>query len=143
LRAAAWPDAQDGRTGRPDRQIAGTAGGQGWPSRSRPRRARRAPHDRHHPLDDAIGTPQARPAEGQPQAPHRGRRWRASAGGQSPAQSVRANANDDEEDERRRPDEDDAPHGWVGWLRRSLSARDQMRSTRWTCNNAVAVTRWY
>ena len=76
-----------------------------------PRRARRAPHGRHHLLDDAAGAAQARAHQGQPQAPHRRRRRRAGAGREPHAQPVRADAGHDEEDEGRRPDEDDEAHG--------------------------------
>jgi signal recognition particle subunit SRP54 len=55
--------------------------------------------------------PQARDHQGHPQAPHRRRCRRACAGGQPPAQGVRADAGHDEEDEGRRPDEDDEAHG--------------------------------
>ena len=76
-----------------------------------PRRARHAPHGRHHLLDDAAGAAQARADQGQPQAPHRRRRRRSGAGRQPHAQPVRADAGHDEEDEGRRPDEDDEAHG--------------------------------
>ena len=42
-------------------QLAGQ-GGEPRPGRYGSRRTRYAPHDRHHPLDDAAGAPQARAA---------------------------------------------------------------------------------
>jgi hypothetical protein len=74
---------------------------------------------------DAAGAPQARVAQGHPQAPHRYRRRRAGSGSEPPAQRVRADAGNDEEDEGRRPHEDDEAHGrheghgWNGWARRN------------------------
>src|SRR4029078_2345222 len=109
-------DEEDGRSGRAAgqatlatvraRRPAGTC-------RAGPRRARRAPHGRHHLLDDAARAPQARAAESHPQAADRERRGRAGAGRQPSAQSVRADARRDEEDEGRRNDEDDEADGWI------------------------------
>ena len=82
------PDEEDGRPGRSDGQAAQPAHRQGGGRRHGPRRPRRAAHGRHHQFDDAAGAPQARTAQGQPQAPHRRRRRRACAGDQPAAQSV-------------------------------------------------------
>jgi len=49
-----------------------------------------------HQFDDADRTQQAGNHQGQPQAPHRHRRRRLGAGSQSHAESVRADAEDDE-----------------------------------------------
>jgi signal recognition particle subunit SRP54 len=109
--AADLADEEDGRAGRPDGQAAQPDQRQGGRRRHRPRRTRRAPHGRHHLLDDAAGAAQARTHQGQPQAAHRRRRRRAGAGRQPHAQPVRADAGHDEEDEGRRPDEDAQAHG--------------------------------
>ena len=82
-------DEEDGRLVGLDGQAAESTHRQGRPAEPRrhgPRRARRAPHGRHHLLDDARRAAQARPDQGHAQAPHRGRRGGAGAGGESPAQ---------------------------------------------------------
>jgi hypothetical protein len=101
---------QDGRHGRHARQAAGAVRRDGAEGRRRHGGQGRAPPRRHHQLDDAGGAQQTRDHQGQPQAPHRHRRRGFGAGGQPPAEPVRADAEDDEAVLQRRDGEDDAGH---------------------------------
>ena len=88
------------------------------------RRQVHQPRRRHHQQHDPAGTPQTRPHQGQPQAPHRRRRRGAGAGSQQTAEPVRAGAEDDENDGQGRPFQNDARH-------ERHAARHAVMSARW------------
>src|SRR5690606_2689912 len=92
------------------RQAAVAVPAGGRRRRHEPGRAPDAAHARHHPFHDAVRAQPARDHQGLAQAPHRGRRRCAGAGGQPAAQAVRADADHDEAHAEGWACEDDARH---------------------------------
>ncbi len=96
LRESAGPDAADGRHVGPDGHDARHGQGEKPVGQRQSRRTAAEAPDGDHRLDDAEGTPHARPAQGQPQEAHRGRLRHQARRHQPAAEDAPADGRHDE-----------------------------------------------
>ena len=108
LQGPARADEEDGRPRLARRQAPGAVRAGRRELAATRRRPRPAAARGDHQLDDPGRAREAGDHQGLPQATDRGRRRRAGAGGQPPAQPVRRDAEDDEKHAERRSRQDDA-----------------------------------